>query len=146
MFSPLKVRSKNYSTYNSFDFFQNPEADSHVRVRGLEINGNLISYKNGEVQEYSDNLSQEDTMGNIVTSDSPIIPLGAVHSSIGSPFSNLFLNTNYIVSISLLSLTLLISISVCGVFRYLRMHEGDAFQAQERAGTLQAGVNYWIEQ
>jgi hypothetical protein len=76
-----------------------------------------------------DNLSPA-----IITSESSIIPVEAVHANKGSPLANFLLNTNYILPLSLLSLLLLISILVSvGVCRYLRLHKGTSYITHEAA-------------
>ena len=73
-----------------------------------------------------------------LTSDSPTIPVGAVHSNKGFSLTAFLLTTNYILPISLLSILLLISISVSiGVCRYLRLRKG-SYYTEEVAGDTQA--------
>ena len=85
------------------------------------------------------NISDEEIAPNGITGDSTIIPMEAVHSIIGSPFSDFLQSTNYILPVSLLSLLLLISILVSiGVWRYLRLRKG-SYYTEEDAGDTQAG-------
>ena len=129
----MKVSTVHSSRNDILIVFQNDKHASHVKIRGLEINGKLVTYKEGKI-EYSQNLSIKERIPDSTTSDPSIIPLGAVHSSIDSPFSTIFLNTNHIVSISLLSLSVLMTIAVCGVFRYLRLQEAGSYYTQEEVG------------
>ena len=70
--------------------------------------------------------------------ESTIIPMEAVHSISGSPFSNYLQTSIYILPLSLLSLLLLISIIVSiGVWRYLRLRKG-SYYTEEDAGDAQA--------
>ena len=112
----MKVSTVHSSRNDILIVLQNNERASQVRIRGLEINGKSVTYIEGDIK-YPQDLNINDN------TDSPIIPLGAVHSSVDSPFSHFFLSTNHIVSISLLSLTFLMTIAVCGVLRYLRTHQ-----------------------
>ena len=65
------------------------------------------------------------------TSDSPTIPVGAVHSNKGFSLTAFLLTTNYILPISLLSLLLLLSMLVSiGVCRY-RLQKGTSYHTQE---------------
>ena len=114
--------------------FQDIAVGSYVRIRGLEVNGNLaIIMQNKNVpQERSVNLTK-------ATSHSSIIPLETVQSNTGPSFSLFLQTTNYILPISRLSILLLISISVSiGVCRYLRLRKG-SYYTEEDAGDTQAG-------
>ena len=85
-------------------------------------------------QKPIDNLS----LGNI-TSESPTVPIGAVHSNKGSPLTNFLMTTNYILPLSLLSLLLMISILVSvGVCRYLKLQKGTSHYTHEAARDTQA--------
>ena len=104
---------------------------------GLEVNGKILTHIENEKkivhQKPIDNLS----LGNI-TSESPTVPIGAVHSNKGSPLTNFLMTTNYIFPIGLLSLLLMISILVSvGVCRYLKRHKGTSYYTQEAARDTQ---------
>jgi hypothetical protein len=89
--------------------------------------------------EYFVNIFAEETGPNNISRASAIIPMEAVQSDIGSPFSYILLTTNYILPLILLSLLLMISILVSiGVWRYLRLHKG-SYYTEEDAGDAQAG-------
>jgi hypothetical protein len=90
---------------------------------------NSETEKKGVHQKPIDNLSSA-----IITSESSIIPVEAVHSNKDSPLASFLLSTNYILPLSLLFLLLLISILVsAGVCRYLRMHKGTSYITHEAA-------------
>ena len=121
-------------------FLQDLTAVSYFKIRGLEVNGIPLVFMNKKsFHEHSANVTDEETIPNNVTDDSAIIPMEAVHSIIGTPFSNILQSTAYILPLSLLSLLLLISILVSiGVGRYLRLRKG-SYYTEEDAGDTQAG-------
>ena len=111
---------------------QDLETVNTVTIRGLEVDGKLFTVnkrKGGHVQ------TRETIISSNITSETPVIPMGAVQTNNVSPFSMFFLTSNYILPISLLSLLLLLSIIVSSIAlcRYIRLQKGP-FLSQEGAG------------
>ena len=113
---------------------QDLETVNTVTIRGLEVDGKLCTVnkrKGGHVQ------TRETIISSNITSETPVIPMGAVQTNNVSPFSMFFLTSNYILPISLLSLLLLLSIIVSSIAlcRYIRLQKGQ-YLSQEGAGDV----------
>ena len=123
-------------------FLQDLAVDNYIKIRGLEINGNLfinLKAKRKDFGDHSINFSVEKIVPNNVTGDVDITRMKTVHSTISSTFSKVIQSTAYILPLSLLCLLLLISIIVSiGVCRYLRLRKG-SYYTEEDAGDTQAG-------
>ena len=119
---------------------QDLAVDNYIKIRGLEINGNLFINLKAKRKDFGDHsINFEKTVPNNVTGDFDITHMKTVHSTISSPFSKVLQSTAYILPFSLLSLLLLVSIIVSiGVCRYLRLSKG-SYYTEEDAGDTQAG-------
>ena len=98
-------------------YFISQQSSRQVRIRGLHLDGKYVT--NNNVEEQS---SEYDTEHEKANNKSPVIPMKAIHSDIGSSLSRFLLTSPYLLPIFLLSLLLLTTFLVCvGVIRFVTL-------------------------
>ena len=78
--------------------------------------------KNEEGETFTEKTFDEETDHKKAKNKSPVTPMKAIHSDIGSSLSRFLLTSPYLLPIFLLSLLLLTTLLVCvGVIRYVTL-------------------------
>ena len=97
------------------------QSSVQVWIRGLHLEGKYATNKNGEGETFTAKTFDDETEHK-AKDKSPVTPMKAIHSDIGSSLSRFLLTSPYLLPIFLLSLLLLTTLLVCvGVIRYVTL-------------------------